>query len=289
MAKGKIKKFLIAGMTMIIMGTMFTACGSGSKDSIGVTSREDGSGTRGAFIELFGIETKDAAGVKTDNTINTSEVTNSTSVMMTTIAGNEQGIGYISLGSLNDAVKALQIDGVDATAANIENGTYKISRPFTIVTGKKLSAVAQDFVNYILSSDGQAVIEADHYIKASDKGSYTSKKLSGKIVVAGSSSVTPVMEKLKEAYVALNPDVTVEVQQSDSTTGVTSTIEGVCDIGMASRALADTELAKGVTGTTIATDGIAVIVNNNNKLVGLTSQQVLDIYTGKLVNWADIK
>lgn len=256
---------------------------------ISPVSREDGSGTRGAFIELFGIETKDEAGNKVDNTTELAEVTNSTSVMLTTVQGNEYAIGYVSLGSLNDSVKALNIDGAEATVDNIKSGTYKISRPFNIITKEGLSDVAADFVKYIMSEDGQAVVEENGYISQGNEGAYEASGISGKVTVAGSSSVTPVMEKLKEAYVALNPDVDVEVQQSDSTTGVNSAIEGICDIGMASRELKDSEASEGISATAIALDGIAVIVNNDNPISDMTSDQVRSIFVGETQDWADIK
>lgn len=256
---------------------------------ISVVSREDGSGTRGAFVELFKIEEKNDAGEKIDNTTEDAEITNSTSVMMTTIAGNTEGIGYISLGSLNDTVKAVKIDGAEATVDNIKSGAYKIARPFNIATKEGLSDVAADFIKFIMSEDGQKVVEDNGYISQGNDGAYTAAGLSGKIVVAGSSSVTPVMEKLKEAYAALNPDVTVEVQQSDSTTGMTSAIEGVCDIGMASRELKDSELEAGLTPTVIAMDGIAVIVNNDSPVEELTSENVKEIFTGEITDWADVQ
>ena len=256
---------------------------------ITVISREDGSGTRGAFIELFGIEVKNDAGEKVDMTTDDAEITNSTSVMMTSVAGNTEAIGYISLGSLNDTVKAVKIDGAEATVDNIKSGTYKIARPFNIATKGEVSDVAQDFIKYIMSEDGQKVVEDNGYISQGNDGAYESAGLSGKVVVGGSSSVTPVMEKLKEAYVALNPDVTIEVQQSDSTTGMTSAIEGVCDIGMASRDLKDSEIEKGLTGTTIAMDGIAVIVNNDSPVEELSSDSVKGIYTGAITDWADVQ
>ena len=256
---------------------------------ITVISREDGSGTRGAFIELFGIEVKNDAGEKVDMTTDDAEITNSTSVMMTSVAGNTEAIGYISLGSLNDTVKAVKIDGAEATVDNIKSGTYKIARPFNIATKGEVSDVAQDFIKYIMSEDGQKVVEDNGYISQGNDGAYESAGLSGKVVVGGSSSVTPVMEKLKEAYVALNPDVTIEVQQSDSTTGMTSAIEGVCDIGMASRDLKDSETEKGLTGTTIAMDGIAVIVNNDSPVEELSSDSVKGIYTGEITDWADVQ
>ena len=257
-----------------------------SKD-VTVVSREDGSGTRGAFIELMGIEKKNDAGEKVDYTTEDANITNSTSVMMTTVAGNEYAIGYISLGSLDDSVKALKIDGAEATVDDIKDGTYKVARPFNIVLGKETSDVAQDFINFIMSKEGQSVISENGYIGSDDAAEFASNGATGKIVVAGSSAVTPVMEKLKEAYNAVCPNVEIEVQQSDSTTGVTSTIDGICDIGMASRDLKDSEKEAGVTSQTIAMDGIAVIVNNSNPTEELSSETVSKIYTGDITTWAD--
>ena len=253
---------------------------------VSVYSREDGSGTRGAFIELFGIEEKDANGDKVDLTTPTAAITNATSVMMTSVAGDANAIGYISLGSLNNTVKALSIDGAEATAENVKSGTYKVARPFNIVTKDGVSDVAQDFIDYIMSSDGQKVVEENGCISVADgAGSYKASGKSGKIVIAGSSSVTPVMEKLAEAYKALNPDVAIEVNQSDSTTGVNMATEGTCDIGMVSRELKDSE--NGVKATVIAQDGIAVIVNPDASVDGLTSDHVKGIYTGELITWEE--
>lgn len=254
-----------------------------------VVSREDGSGTRGAFIELFGIIEKNDAGEKVDMTTEDAEITNSTSVMMTTIAGNKDAIGYISLGSLNDTVKAVKIDGAEATVENIKSGAYKIARPFNIATGGTVSDAAADFIKYIMSEEGQKVVEDNGYISQGNEGAYNGAGVSGKIVIAGSSSVTPVMEKLKEAYTILNPDVAIEVQQSDSTTGMTSALEGVCDIGMASRGLKDSELEAGLVPTVIAMDGIAVIVNNDSPVAELGSADVKAIFTGEATDWADIQ
>lgn len=265
------------------------AAGGKAEGPITVVSREDGSGTRGAFIELFGIETKNDAGEKVDNTTEDAEITNSTSVMMTTIAGNKGAIGYVSLGSLNDTVKAVDIDGAEATVDAIKAGEYKVARPFNIAVKEGLSDVASDFIKFIMSEDGQKVIEDNGYISQGNEGAYTASGLKGKVVVAGSSSVTPVMEKLKEAYAAVNPDVEIEVQQSDSTTGMTSAIEGVCDIGMASRDLKDSELEAGLTPTVIAMDGIAVVVNNDSPVTELTSENVKDIFTGEITDWADVQ
>lgn len=266
-----------------------TAAAGDFSGAISVISREDGSGTRGAFIELFGVEEKNDAGEKVDNTTVDAQITNNTSVMMSTVAGNQYAIGYISLGSLNDEVKALQIDGAEATAENVENGSYKVSRPFNIVTKDGLSADAQDFVDYILSTEGQQVVSDDGYIAIKDTKAYEGSCSGEKVVVAGSSSVTPLMEKLKEAYAAVNSNANIEVQQSDSTTGITSASDGLCDIGMASRDLKDEEKSLGLTATVIATDGIAVIVNKENSTENLTSDQVKSIYVGETTDWADVK
>ena len=227
-------------------------------------------------------------GEKVDMTTDAADITNSTSVMMTSVAGNVNAIGYISMGSLNDSVKALKVDGAEATADNIKSGTYKVSRPFNIVTKDGLSEVAQDFIAFILSADGQKVVEDNSYISEGNTGAYAGTKPAGKIVVSGSSSVTPVMEKLKEAYIAVNPNATIEVQQSDSTTGVNNAIDGVCDIGMASRELKSSESEKGVKSTVIALDGIAVIVNNNSSVDSITSEKVKKIYTGEITEWGEL-
>lgn len=293
------KRNLAFGLVSMLLLSALTGCGSQAQAAggpaafdttkeINVLTREDGSGTRGAFIELFGIEQKNEAGEKIDYTTDTAAVTNSTSVMMTTVAGDLYSIGYISLGSMNDTVKAVQIDGTEATVENIKNGTYKIARPFNIATKEGLSDTAKDFIDFIMSADGQATIEENGYISVSDAESYSGKMDSGKIVVAGSSSVTPVMEKLKEAYLAKNPGVTIEIQQSDSSTGMSDTIDGTCDIGMASRELKDSEIEKGLTATVIAMDGITVIVNNDCPTDNLTSEQVKDIFMGNAVTWSEV-
>lgn len=255
-----------------------------SSNDITVVSREDGSGTRGAFVELFGIE-EEVDGEKMDMTTEEANITNSTSVMMSSVAQNEYSIGYISLGSLNDTVKALKIDGTEATAENIKAGTYKISRPFNIAIKEDASEAAQDFINYILSKEGQAIVADNNYIPLDNAESYASNGASGKVVVAGSSSVSPVMEKLKEAYADANSNVEIEIQTSDSTTGMQNAIDGVCDIGMASRELKDSELDAGLTPTVIALDGIAVIVNNDNPTDEMTSDQVKSIFTGEALAW----
>ena len=279
------KKILAMVLAMLLV--IGSACAVA--EEINVISREDGSGTRGAFIELFGIEQKDADGNKVDYTTDEADITNSTSVMMTSVSGNPSAIGYISLGSLNETVKALAIDGVEASVENIKAGSYTVARPFNIATQAEVSEAAQAFIDFILSAEGQAVIEANGYIAVvEDAPAFAGSSIEGKVVVAGSSSVTPVMEKLKEAYEAINPNANIEVQQSDSTTGMNNAIEGVCDIGMASRAVKDSEIEAGLVPTTIAMDGIAVIVSNDNATEGLTKDQVRAIYMGEITDWSEV-
>ena len=286
--KINLQKMILGAILATSICSVYAAPKFNSKKSITVLSREDGSGTRGAFIELFGIEKKDTSGKKVDYTTDEAAITNSTAVMLASVAGDNYAIGYVSLGSLNDSVKAVKIDGADATVSNINNGSYKISRPFNIAVKERLTPVAQDFVNFILSDKGQKVIATNKYIQVAAK-SYISSKASGKIVVAGSSSVSPVMEKLIEAYKSENPNAKIELQTSDSTTGVTNAINGTCDIGMASRNLKDSEKSKGVQEVTIAIDGIAVIVNKSNPTENLSKAQVEQIFTGKTLKWNEVK
>lgn len=256
---------------------------------ISVVSREDGSGTRGAFVELTGVEEKDADGNKTDNTTADAIISNSTEIMMTTVSGDEYAIGYSSTGSLNDTVKALNVDGVEPTAQNIKDGKYSLSRPFNIATKGTPGKLAQDFIDYILSEEGQKVVEDNGYIASVDDAkAFKSSGESGKLVVAGSSSVTPVMEKLAEAYKAVNKKAEIEIQESDSTTGMTAAADGTCDIGMASRELEDSEKDKGLTSQAIALDGIAVIVNTQNTRTEITTDMVKKIFTGEVTDWNDV-
>lgn len=310
------KKSLLMTLSALMLGTlMLTGCGTektettaqtsaetttqtetdsavgdvkGASGEITVVSREDGSGTRGAFVELLGIE-EEVDGEKMDMTTEDAKITNSTSVMMTTVEGDVNAIGYISLGSLNESVTAVKVDGAEATADNVAAGTYKVQRPFNIATNGTPGDAVQDFINFIMSREGQAVVVENGYIAVGDQPEYEAADVKGKIVVAGSSSVTPVMEKLKEAYEAVNPNVEIEVQQSDSTTGMQSAIDGLCDIGMASRELKDSETEAGLTATVIAQDGIAIIVNNGSGIKELTSEQIKSIYTGEITTWEDVK
>ena len=302
----KMKKFMAVLAVAGMMTGMLAGCGSSSDDTssdsgstdtasewdasndITIVSREDGSGTRGAFTELFGV-VEEVDGEDVDMTTADAQITNNTSVMMTTVAENEYAIGYISLGSLDDSVKALSIDGAEATAENIENGSYKVSRPFNVaVKPDSTNEVAADFMSFIMSTEGQQVVSDEGYIPVADVEAYAGTAPAGDCVVGGSSSVSPLMEKLVEAYKEVNPNANIELQTSDSTTGMTSTIEGSYDIGMASRELKEDEAAE-LTPTVIATDGIAVIVNNNNPTDEMTSDQVKQIYTGEVTNWEDLQ
>lgn len=275
-------KFLLG---ILVVGAMSLHGGLAGAADINVLSREDGSGTRGAFIELFRLVEK-VKGKKMDLTTSNAEITNSTSVMMASVAGNKNAIGYVSLGSMNDSVKALPIDGVRPSAQAIKNGTYKISRPFNLALSSRAGKAAQDFLAFILSGEGQRVVEKAGYIGIGQPGGYAGTRPAGKIVVAGSSSVTPVMEKLKEAYLKVNPGATIEIQLSDSTTGMNAARDGICDIGMASRELKESERKAGLTPVVMAMDGIAVIVNKANPVNGLTSAQVKDVFTGATSDWS---
>ena len=282
----KIRSILKIVMLTLVCFVFLLACGKGGNKTISVVSREEGSGTRGAFIELFKVETKGASGKKIDQTTDGAIVTNSTAVMLTTVAGDESAIGYVSLGSLNNTVKALEIDGVKATVNEIKSGKYKISRPFNIATKTAVSPAAQDFIDFILSPEGQSVVTKTGYISIDNVKPYKTKVTSGKVTISGSSSVTPVMEKLKEAYLAVNPNIKIEIQQSDSSTGATNVIDGTSDIGMVSRELKDTEKKKGIHSAVIAIDGLAVIVNSKNSISGLKSEQIRDIFTGTETSWS---
>lgn len=285
--KTRTSKLAAIFTSVALAAAMLASCG-GNSDKITVISREDGSGTRGAFIELTGIEEKDSNGNKTDNTKKDALICKSTDVVLTQVSGDKNAIGYISFGSLNDTVKALKVEGVEPSTATIESGDYKIVRPFNIAVKDGLSDAAQDFENYILSSEGQDIIEKAGYIKIDKSAAaYASNNASGKVVVSGSSSVTPVMEKLAEAYQKANTNVTVDVQQSDSSTGIKDAINGTSDIGMASRDISDDELSQGIKSVTIAQDAIAVIVNKDNAVDDITMDEIKAIYTGSKTTWSD--
>ena len=258
--------------------------GGAASGPITVVSREDGSGTRGAFVELIGVEDEEG----NDMTTVDAEISNSTEVVIQSVAGNTGAIGYISLGSLDDTVKGVKIDGVEPTAENIENGSYTVSRPFNVATkGELTNEAAQDFMNYIMSEEGQAIV-AEDYIPVADVEAFESNGASGSVTISGSSSVSPLMQKLIEGYNAVNPNVDIELQTSDSTTGMTDAINGMSDIGMASRELKQEELDAGLVNTVIATDGIAIIVNNESPIEDLTTEQVRDIYLGNVTDWSEV-
>ncbi|MDO4545280.1 MAG: substrate-binding domain-containing protein [Bacillota bacterium] len=288
MKKSKLTKIITLSLAAVMVFGL-AGCGGGGSDAEGeditVISREEGSGTRDAFTELTGVLEEDV-----DRTVDTAEISNSTSVVTQSVAGNTAAIGYISLGSLDDSVKALKVDGAEATVDNVKSGDYKLQRPFNIVTGGQVSELAQDFIDYIMSSDGQAVIEEEGYIMAKDDATaYEASGLSGTITLAGSTSVSPVMEVLADKYKELNSGVTIEIQQTGSGAGIQSTIEGVCDIGMASRELEEEEAAEGLESQAIALDGIAVIVNSENSVEDLTTEQIMQIFIGEITNWADVQ
>lgn len=281
--KKNVKKFAATVLSMVMLGGVLTGCGTGKNSAITVVSREDGSGTRGAFTELLEIAVDDV-----DNTVATAEVTNSTSVMMTTVAGDENAIGYISLGSLDDSVKSLKVDGIEATVDNIKSGAYKVARPFEICIPKDgISETAQDFIDFILSDEGQAIISEEGYISVESGKQYEASDKEGKITLAGSTSVSPVMEKLTEKYKELNPNVTTEIQQTGSSAGIESATEGACDIGMSSRELKPEELEK-LEEIRIAMDGICVIVNKNSAIEDLTAEQIKQIYMGEITDWSEL-
>ncbi len=258
-----------------------------SDNEIALISREDGSGTRGAFTELFGLIQKGEDGSSKDLTDKDASIVRQTDVMLTTVSGDPYAIGYVSLGSLNDSVKALSIDGAPATKEAIKDGSYAISRPFFIATKGELSPLGEDFIDFILSADGQAVVSKSYIAVNDSTPAYAGVKPAGKLVIAGSSSVNPAMEKLREAYIEINPDADIEIQVSDSTGGMTATMDGICDIGMSSRHLKEAELAV-LTPTQIAIDGIAVIVNNSNPISDLTKDQVKAIYTAEVTRWSEL-
>ena len=282
------KLAVILIVSAVILSLSFASGASETNSKINVISREEGSGTRGAFVELTGVEEK-IDGVKVDQTTLDAEIASSTSVVITTVEGDKNAIGYISLGSLSDKVKAIEVDGVYPTTESVKSGEYKISRPF-VMAYKTLSETAEDFLKFVMSSNGQDIVAKKGYIRVDDSNKYTyeSSKKSGSVTISGSSSVYPVMEVLVEAYMALNPDVKVTLMQSDSTTGINDAISGKSDIGLSSRNLKASELEKGLEYNVMAMDGIAVIVNNENAVKGLSSETIRDIYKGLVTTWAGL-
>lgn len=290
MTKETGKKVLAVIGAAAIIGTVLAGCSAASGDkekdnaSITVISREEGSGTRDAFVELMGIVDEN----DNDITIQTAEITNSTSVMTSTVAGNKSAIGYVSLGSLSEEVKALQLDGVAPSTQTVKSGEYKLQRPFNIAyINGSLSDTAKDFVSYIMSTDGAKIIDGEGYISTDTQTTYKASGKKGTVTLAGSTSVAPLMNVLADQYKALNPDVKIEIQESGSSAGIQSAIEGAVDIAMSSRDLKDDE-AKTLQATQIALDGIAVIANKENSVTNITSQQVKQVYTGEITSWSEI-
>lgn len=283
------KRLFVVSLLLAALAVPLTGCNAAMRTMLTPVSREDGSGTRGAFVELFDIEREDEQGRDMDMTTDYAEITNSTAVMLMTVFGNPNAIGYISMGAMNDIVKTVKVDGVEATFENVENGSYRIARPFHIAINENVTDAALDFIGFIQSEEGQRIVEESGYISVGNTGAYKKTDAKGLITVAGSSSVAPVMEKIKEAYEQINGDVSVQLQQNDSTTGMASVKEGTCEIGMASRELKESELAAGLQPIVIAMDGIAVIVNHENPIDDLSSEEVRAIYMGEVTNWSEIE
>ena len=284
------KKVLSVLLAVIFLASLIGGCGNVrlAENEITVVSREDGSGTRGAFVELFGLLETGADGTRKDTTYKEAIIANRTDVMMTTVANDANAIGYISLGSLNDTVKAVNIGGIKASAANVKNGTYEVSRPFIIAVKGTATGLQKDFIDYILSAEGQAVVNERNYIAIDpDTPAYAGDSPAGKLTIAGSSSVSPLMEVLVERYNIINPNADIEIQTTDSSAGMTAAINGTCEIGMSSRELKDSE-KEVLKGMTIAIDGIAVIVNNTNPHGNLSKAQVKEIFTGKILRWNEL-
>lgn len=281
----KMRNILAAVLSAGLIAASLTGCAGGER-KITVVSREDGSGTRSAFVELMEVVGADGK----DATTPSAEINNSTNGVMMSVSCNPDAIGYISLGSLNDTVKAVKVDGAEASADNVKNGTYAVARPFEICYKEEnLDDLAKDFISFIMSKDGQQIIADNHYIAVNSDASYTPAGLKGTISVNGSTSVGPVMEKLAAKYQELNSGAVVQIQQTGSGAGITAVTSDACNIGMSSRALKQAELDKGLTELKIADDGIAVIVHKDNKVDNLTSEQIKKIYLGELKNWSEIK
>lgn len=274
------KKYLVALFVLFGLNSYLLA------ENIYPISREMGSGTRGAFVDIFDVK-EQVGKKKIDATSKKAEVTNSTGVMITTVANSKNAIGYISLGSLNDSIKAVKIDGVAPSVENINNKTYTVFRPFNLAISSD-NELVNDFLDYTSSNQAKSIIQKAGYIALYDN-EFSSKKPSGKIVVAGSSSITPLMEKLKESYKSINPNATIEIQQSDSTTGINSAIEKIADIAMVSREFKDSELKNGLKTQVLALDGLAVIVNKANPIDSLSKDSVKKIFTGDITTWEKVK
>lgn len=305
------KRFLSLALSALIVIPFAAACNSGdatttagspsigtttagattdsdfdTSKTINVVTRENGSGTRGAFVEIVGVVDSE----DNDAIYQEAVVQQGTNAVMSTVAGDLYGIGYISLGSLNETVKTVKVNGSEPTVENIKAGDYPISRPFNIAyKDGGLSELGQDFVNFIMSAEGQAIVAENSLIEAEDAApAYASSGATGDIVVGGSTSVTPAMEALAEAYMERNVDTNIEIQSTGSTAGITGVIDGNVEIGMASRELKDEEAAV-LKHQAIGIDGIAIIVHNNNPIDDLSLEQVKTIYLGETTAWSEVE
>lgn len=274
-------KKIVVIFAAFLLTVLLTGCRENA--DINVISREAGSGTRDAFTQLTGIKENGS-----DNTAVTSEITSSTFVVIKSVAGDKNAIGYVSLGTLAGDIKALKINGTAPSAENIENGTYPLVRTFNIVDRGDLTAEAQDFVDFVMSAEGREIIEKEGYVAAGEadspeKSEKDSRK--GRIVIAGSTSVAPLMDVLADKYMKYHPKVKIEIQQTGSGAGITSVLAGACDIGISSRELTEEEMAKGARASAIARDGIVVIVNQENETEDMTIDEIRDIFTGRRTVW----
>ena len=286
---------MMQGLVAVAAAVVLAGCDRGFDPAaeIGLVSREDGSGTRSAFIELTGIQTKGSDGRKIDRTSPTTMIASSTAVALTTVAGDPASLGYLSLGAVNDSVKIVKVDGVAPTREDIAAGRYALVHPFNVVTKGPIEALkpaARDFLNWILCEEGQRIVERAGYLRVSTVIPYTgAASVAGKVVCSGSSSVTPCMEKLKEAYCRTHVGVSIEVQQSDSSSGVADARDGGCDLGMASRALKGSESGSGLVATPIALDGLAVVVSPLNPIESISKEHLRKAFTGEISTWSQMK
>ncbi|HBC29891.1 MAG TPA: phosphate ABC transporter substrate-binding protein [Clostridiales bacterium] len=293
------KSKLLSIITLALMLSMvFAGCtqetpGTPAADfdfdkDITVVARDAASGTRGAFHEIMNIIVKEND-TEVDKLVVGALEFDGTDKVITAIEGDKYGIGYISLGSVSERIKAVAVDGVEPTVENVRSGSYSVSRPFLLVTKGTESKLVKDFLKFTESAEGQAITNEMKFIGAIDApGEYTASGMSGTIKVAGSTSVAPLMEKLQEAYNELNPDVTFETQAQGSSQGIKAAIDGSYDIGMASREL-KAEEASELNRYVLAIDGIAVIVNNENPKSDLAADDITNIYIGEITKWNEVK
>ena len=292
MTFGKTAKWI----STISLSLLLAACGSddaatdngsaaGDFDvatDIHVITREDGSGTRGAFSEIANIVDENGDDAITQS----ATVQNGTSAVMQGVAGDVYAIGYISLGSLDNSVKAVNVNGIEATPENIMSGDYEVARNFNVAYGGELSEVAQDFWDFMFSAQAQELVAEEGYVSVDTEATeYEAKALAGDITIVGSTSVQPIMERMAQAYREYNPDVVIDITAPGSGAGVTAAIDGTADIGMASRELSDEEQAQLSETAAIAVDGIAVILHLDNITEDLSLEDISGIYSGDITTW----